>query len=62
MARVSRNASAPAGMRDLKKPKTPIAKAMSVAMGTAQPAADAPTRVPRFSRLYTACIGAWEGE
>ena len=44
MASVSRKACAPAGMRDLKKPKTPMAKAMSVAMGTAQPAAVAPAR------------------
>jgi hypothetical protein len=36
-------------MRLLKKPNTPIAKAMSVAIGTAQPAGEAPMRPAVFS-------------
>ncbi len=51
VASVSRKACAPAGMRDLKKPNTPIANAMSVAMGTAQPAAEAPKRALVFSSV-----------
>ena len=35
VASVSRNAEAEAGMRSLNAPKTAMAKAMSVAMGTA---------------------------
>ncbi len=61
VASVSRNASAPAGMRDLKKLKTPIAKAMSVAIGTAQPAGDAPRRPLRFNNVYTPCGAAQAG-
>ena len=55
VARVSRKASAPGGMRLRKKPKTPMAKAMSVAMGTAQPRALAPTRVVPLRSMYTPC-------
>ena len=51
VARVSRNVATAGGMRFLKKLYTPMANAMSVAMGMAQPAAMPPGAM--FSARYT---------